>query len=199
MVIFAVPASVLIFKVSKEAVVPIAPVKVSAPVPLWIDKLSVPPAPSIVEVNDTSPSLVVSFAVTTTVPDIVTGPVKVISEFAASAVSIVVPVKVIPSAAVIATLRISSAFPISPVIFTVSVVPPVVPALILTVSLLLPTTPLTVIAPPVDVIVRFAPLARFIVPPVKDKVSPAVSIVTAEAILNFSPEADSKVVVPSKL
>ena len=87
----------------------------------------------------------------------------------------------------------------SPVIFTVSVSVFPLPALILTVSLLLPTTPLTVIAPPVVVIVRFAPSARFIVPPVKDSVSPAVSIVAAEARLNFSPDADSKVVVPSKL
>ena len=49
------------------------------------------------ELKFTVPSLFVLSAVTTTVPDTVTGPVKAIFGSAASAVSIVTPVNVIPS------------------------------------------------------------------------------------------------------
>jgi hypothetical protein len=117
------PAVVLILKASKAAVTPIVPLRVKAPVPLCIVKLSVPPAPSIVELKPKVPSLVLLSEVTVTPPETVTGPVKLIFGFAASAVSIVIPlpppVNVIPSRPVTATLRISSALPIFPVIFTV--------------------------------------------------------------------------------
>ena len=167
-------------------------------------------APSIVEVNSRSPSLVVLSVVTVTVPAIVTAPVKVISGLvaASSAVSRVIPplppFKVIPSLPVIAIVTISLALPISPVIVTVSTSLPVPSpdslALILTVSLLSPPILPTVIAPPPDVIVKFAPLSRSISPPVIDKVSPVVSIVvvTLTSYLE-SPVVVSKVVESLKL
>ena len=118
------PVVVLIFKVSKAVVTPIVPLRVKAPVPLCIVKLSVPPAPSIVLLKPKVPSVVSLSEVTVTVPETVTGPVKLIFGLVSFAVSIVIPlpppVKVIPSLPVTATLRISSALPISPVMLTVS-------------------------------------------------------------------------------
>ena len=162
------------------------------------------------EVNSRAPSLVVLSVVTVTVPAILTAPVKVISGLvpASSAVSRVIPplppFKVIPSLPVIAIVTISLALPISPVIVTVSAALPLpspdVLALILTVSLLSPPILPTVIAPPLDVIVKFALPSRSISPPVIDKVSPVVSIVvvTLTSYLE-SPVVVSKVVESLKL
>ena len=72
-------------------------------------------------------------------------------------------------------------------------------ALILKVSLLVPTTPLTVIAPPFVVTLKFAPFNNSILPPLNDRLLAVFSIVVATLISTLSAPLDSKVVVPSKL
>ena len=114
---------VLIVKLFKAVSSPIAPLRVSDPEPLNIVRLSVPlPSPSIVVLNVIVPSLLSLSELTVTEPLISTAPVNEILGLAVSAVLILDPSRVIPSAPVIATLRISSAVasPISPIV-TVSV------------------------------------------------------------------------------
>ena len=156
------------------------PLSVKVPSPLSIVKLSaLPPAPSIGPPMFKVPSLVVLLEVTVTVPEIITSPplvtFKAIFGFAASAVSIVMPlappVKVMPSRPSTVTVRISSALPIFPVIFTVSLVleplPPLLIASRITVSLLVPMMLPTVIAPPLESISMLALSSKFIVPVLK--------------------------------
>ena len=135
-----VPVSLLLTVKSLKAVVaPISPVKVSVPAPdNTVKSLSPLAAPSIVLVNSIAPSLVALSALTVTSPLTITGPVNVMLGLAApSAVLIFEALSVIPSGAVISTVKISFAdgLPISPII-TFSVVVAPEPVVIVTVSLL---------------------------------------------------------------
>ena len=99
----------LIDKLFKAVPSPITPLKVGTPEPLNTVKLSSPPpSPSIVLLNPIVPSLFSLSELTSTVPLIVTAPVNEILGLVSSAVLIFEALRVIPSAPVIDTLRISS-------------------------------------------------------------------------------------------